>query len=157
MSKNNDVSRILVTGAAVAPAGVGTDLDALATGQIGVYDSDTNLAIDVAGAANAREYFLAVKLASGSIATSSGQKIQRNQISEYSFRPHTASQPMILQLSNYTANCDTDYAFRLEFRNQESYRRIGYNQFTKTYTVRTNCCDDCDTCPTGDSNEISLL
>lgn len=161
MSTNNDVFNVLVTTGDQAVAAKDSTLDSLAVGQIGVFDRATNLAID--GTVLVKDFFIAVGLdtdgdtVKDDIATSAGQMIQRRNIKEYTFRPHTAAQPMIFELTGFEPNCDTDYALRLEFRNMEIYKRQGYNQFSKAYTVRTSCCEDCDTCPSGDCQELGNL
>lgn len=161
MSRNNDVFQVLVTTGNLAPLAAGSTIDALAPGQIGVFDEETKLSID--GTSLVRNFFVAVGIdrdgdtITDDISKSAGQLIQRTNMRFYSFRPHTAAQPMVAELVNYKADCDTDYAFKLEFRNQEIYRRQGYAQFSKTYAIRTSCCDNCADCPSGDANEITLL
>jgi len=161
MSRNNDVFKVLVTKGDSAVLGAGATIDTLAPGQIGVFDEETKLSID--GTTVVRHFFIAVGVdrdgdtVVDDINKSSGQLIQRANMRFYSFRPHTAAQPMIAELVNYVADCDTDYAFKLEFRNQEIYRIQGFNQFSKTYTFRTSCCEDCADCPSGDANEITTL
>ena len=161
MSRNNDVFQILVTKGNEPVLPADSKLEDLKPGQIGVFNSNTNLSID--GSSPVKEFFLAVGVdrdgdgVTEAINTSAGQVIQTRNVRFYDFRPHTAPKPMILELSDYKANCDTDYAVRLEFRNQEIYRRQGYNQFTHTYAVRTACCEDCADCPSGDMNEITKL
>ena len=162
MSRNNDVFQVLVTSGNQAVLPAGQDIGTLAVGQIGVFDNETGLSID--GTNLNRNFFLAVGVdrdgdtLMDDINKSAGQYIQRINMRFYSFRPHTAAQPMIAELTGFKAECDTDYALKLEFRNQEIYRRQGYNQFSKTYAVRTGCCDDCSNdCPTGSCQELGVL
>jgi len=162
MARNNDVFKVLVTknNQAVLPAG--SKITALSPGQIGVFDANTNLSITTG--TGVRNFYLAVGLdlngdgITDEVAKSSGSIVQKNNIKFYSFRPHTASRPMKVVLKDYTANCETEYGIKLELRNQEIYRSQGYNQFTKTYSIVTGCCDGCaPTCPSGDANEITRL
>lgn len=159
MSRNNDVFQVLVTKGDQAVLAAGDKLDDLSPGQVGVFDTNTNLAID--GTTPTKEFFLAVGVdrdedgVSEDINTSAGQTIQTRNMRFYSFRPHTAPRPMIAELTGIKAMCDTDYAVKLEFRNQEIYRRQGYNQFTHTYSVRTACCEDCEACNSGDCIELA--
>ena len=161
MSINNDVFSVLVTKGDQALPAVGTELSALLPDQIGAFDANTNLAID--GSVPVREFFLAVGLdrdADGAIDDvnkSAGQLIQKRNISFLDYKPHTAGQPQIMELTGYKASCDSDYALKLEFRNQEIYRLQGTNQFTHTYAIKTACCDACETCGTGNCNEITKL
>lgn len=161
MSTNNHVFQIIPTKGNLAPLTAGSTLDDLAIGQIGVFDDKTGLAID--GTSKVNDIFLAVGVDSDgdtvkdSIVTSAGQKIQLVNTRAYTFRAHTAAAPMIFELSDYKARCETDYALKIEFRNQEIYRGQGYNQFTHTYSVRTACCDSCESCEIEDCNELGKL
>lgn len=160
MSRNNDVFQVLVTKDNQALAVAGTSVADLSPGQIGVFDFNSNLAVD--GTAQVRNFYLAVGLdtdgdgVTDDIAKSAGSHIQNRNIRYYSFKPHSAGQPLQVALTGYTADCETEYGIKLELRNQEIYRTQGYNQFTKTYSIVTSCCDGCDpTCPSGDANEIT--
>lgn len=160
MSRNNDVFQVLVTSGNQAVLAAGNGVADLAPGQIGVFDFNTNVSIDATS--TPRNFFLAVGLdtdgdaATDDISKSAGSHIQARNLVAYSYRPHTAGQPMKVVLSDYTADCETEYGIKLELRNQEIYRSQGYNQFTKTYSIVTSCCNGCEpTCPSGDANEIT--
>lgn len=162
MAKNNDVFQVLVTKGNSSVLGAGNKVTDLAVGQIGAFDANTNLS--VSSLSGVRDFYLAVGLdtTGGStlndIAKSAGSLIQAKNIKYYSYRPHTASRPMKVVLSDYTANCATEYGLKLELRNQEIYRSQGYNQFMKTFSIVTACCEGCTpTCPSGDANEITKL
>lgn len=158
MSQNNDVFSVLVTSGNQAVLPAGQSISDLSPNQVGFFDANTNVSI----AGPAREFFIAVGIDStgdgtvDSIMDSAGQKIQKDQIGDLSFRGHTASRPMIVNVADYKADCDTDYTIRVEFRNMQIYRTQGYNQFTKAYSIRTACCEDCASCPSGDGNEITI-
>ena len=162
MARNNDVFQVLVTSGNQAPLAAGNRLGDLAPGQIGVFDFDTNVSLDVATAPGKRNYYLAVGIdtdgdtVTDEVMKSAGSHVQKKNVQFYSFRSYTPGQPMIVTLKDYTADCETEYGIKLEFRNQEIYRSQGYNQFTKAYTMVTSCCDGCTpTCPSGDANEIT--
>lgn len=162
MARNNDVFQVLVTKGNQQVLAYGNKVTALAPGQIGVFDANTNLSID--GSINIKNFYLAVGLdlngdgVTDEVAKSTGSHIQKKNIQFYSFRPHTASRPMKVVLKDFTADCETEYGIKLELRNQEIYRSQGYNQFTKTYSIVTGCCDGCEPiCPSGDANEITKL
>lgn len=160
MARQNDVNSVLVTSGNQAVLGPGLTLDSLALGQIGVFDGQTNLSIDAS--ANPREVFLAVGVdpsLTGSVSDiyqSAGRVIQPHNTEAYTFRSYSPGQNKVVTVSDYNADCDTDYAISIEFRNQEIYRTQGYNQFTKTYAVRTSCCTACDSCPSGDANDLTI-
>jgi len=160
MSRNNDVREILVASGNAALIAKNNAVSALAVGQLGVFDANTMLSVD-ATSTSPREFFIAVGLdrdgdaTQDDIKTSAGQYIQRSGVVSYMFREHSAAQPMILEVQDYLAECDTSYAIKLEFRNQQVYRTQGFNQFTKTYAIQTDCCDSCETCYSADANEIT--
>lgn len=162
MARNNDVFQVLVTKGNQQVLATGNKVTALAPGQIGVFDANTNLSIQ--SGTYTKNFYLAVGLdlngdgVTDEVAKSTGSHIQKKNVKFYSFRPHTASRPMKVVLKNFTADCETEYGIKLELRNQEIYRSQGYNQFTKTYSIVTGCCDGCEpTCPSGDANEITKL
>lgn len=160
MSVQNDVCKVLVTTGNQAILPVANSVTDLAPGQIGVFDANTNVSID--GSDANRNFYLAVGLdldgdtVTDDIMKSSGSHIQNKNIKFYSFRPHTPGNPMIAKVGDYLADCETEYAVKFEFRNQEIYANQGFNQFTKTFNMVTGCCTKCDTgCNTADPNEIT--
>lgn len=159
MNTNNDVFQVLVTSDDQSSIGAGAVVGDLSPGQIGIFEAYSSEAIV---APPAKNIFIAVGLdKDGDTITdamnfSAGEHIQINRIKGYTFRPHTAAQPMIFELDGYQASCDTEYALKMEFRNQEIYRIQGHNQFQKTYVITTDCCEECIACPSGDSNEITV-
>ena len=161
MSRNNDVFHLLVTKGNQAVLAKDKKVTELLPGQIGVFNYDTNLSFDATVAAAPRNFYLAVGIdagngTTGDIMKSAGSHVQGKNIAFYSFRPYTPGRPMKVLLKDYVANCETEYGVKLELRNQEIYRTQGYNQFTKTYMMKTSCCDGCEpTCPSGDANEIT--
>ena len=161
MSRNNDVFHLLVTKGNQAVLAKDKKVTDLLPGQIGVFNYDTNLSFDATVAAAPRNFYLAVGIdagngTTGDIMKSAGSHVQGKNIAFYSFRPYTPGRPMKVLLKDYVANCETEYGVKLELRNQEIYRTQGYNQFTKTYTMKTSCCNGCvPTCPSGDANEIT--
>jgi hypothetical protein len=161
MSRNNDVFHLLVTKGNQAVLAKDKKVTELLPGQIGIFNYDTNLSFDATVATAPRNFYLAVGIdagngTTGDIMKSAGSHVQGKNIAFYSFRPYTPGRPMKVLLKDYVADCETEYGVKLELRNQEIYRTQGYNQFTKTYTMKTSCCDECEpTCPSGDANEIT--
>ena len=164
MSRNNDVFQVLVTKGNSPVLNPSLTLDNLAVGQIGVFDSNTNKSVD--GSSPVKKFFLAVGVdtdGDGTVDTintsagSVGGTIDSNLVEGYSFRPHTAPRPQIIEVSDFKAGCDTEYAIKIEFRNQRNYRLQGYVPFSHTYVVKTSCCDGCEDCPSGDCNELVKL
>ena len=162
MARDNDVFQVLVTKGNNAVLGKGKKVEELLDGQIGVFDADTNLSID--GTSPIKKFFVAVgvdKDGDGvidSLNQSAGELIQTKNIGAYSYRPHTPGKPMIVEVTNFKAKCDTEYVIKLNFRNQRIYRLQGFNQFVHTYSIKSACCDGCETgCDSGDCNELVKL
>ena len=160
MSRDNDVFQVLVTKGNQAILPAGQTVDTLADGQIGIFDIKDNLSVDGTGDLPV-EFYLAVGVHEGgaltSINQSAGEWIQRKHINAYTYRPHTAGRPMIVKVSGFKADCDTDYALKVEFRNQQIYRSQGFVPFSHVYNIKTSCCEGCEDCPSGDANEITKL
>lgn len=161
-NRNNDVFQVLPTKGNQALATSGSTVDALLPGQLGVFDANTGLAFGASVPAGTKAITLAVGVGSGSvlsdIRTSAGQFIQTKGITDLTFKPHTAGQPMKVTVGSFKAECDTEYGVRVEFRNAKINRIQGFNQFSKAYMVTTPCCDDCATgCGSLDANVLTQL
>lgn len=138
---NNDVFQVLVADSDSSLLAAGNMLTAgLTEGQFGVFNAD-NQSISASAGQNAREIYFAIGRGN-KIDKSAGQGIQTNRITGYTLRNYTPSQPLIFEVSGISGKCETDYAVKLEFRNNEIYRRQGYNQFTQTYSFRTPACSN---------------
>ena len=161
-NRNNDVFQVLPTRGNQALAANGSTVENLLPGQLGVFDANTGLAYATSVPAGTRGITLAVGIGTGSvlsdIRTSAGQFIQTKGITDLTFKPHTAGQPMVVTVGNFKAECDTEYGVRIEFRNSKINRIQGYNQFSKAYMVTTPCCDDCaEGCGSLDANKLTQL
>ena len=161
-NRNNDVFQVLPTKGNQALATSGSTVDALLPGQLGVFDANTGLAFGASVPAGTKAITLAVGVGSGSvlsdIRTSAGQFIQTKGITDLTFKPHTAGQPMKVTVGSFKAECDTEYGVRVEFRNAKINRIQGFNQFSKAYMVTTPCCDDCaGGCGSLDANVLTQL
>lgn len=143
MSRNNDVFSVLVAETTLTTAG--QSVSQLAPKQIGVFNADTNLSL-AANSAAPKGFYLAVGVADksnpailGDVVTSAGQLIQKENVKFYQAQKYSAGLPEIVEITNFTAKSDSEYAIKFEFRNQRIYNQQGYNQFSKTYVVKTSC------------------
>lgn len=160
MSRNNDVFKVLVSKGNQALLAAGSKPTALAVGQIGFFDKNSGLSIT--SAANVRDFYIGVGLdidgdtVLDNVAKSSGSHIQNRNIRYASVRPYNPGKPQIVKLAGYLAEAETEYAVKLELRNQEIYRTQGYNQFTTTYATKTPPASLCNTlCPSADANLVT--
>ena len=141
MSTNNKVFQVLVTKGNKALAAAGTKVDALQDGQLGIFDANTNLAVDTS--APVKDFYIAIGVDTNgdgtidNINTSAGQNIQKKYITAYTSKAYTAPKPMVIDIKGLKASPDTEYGVKLEFRNMQVYMRQGYNAFAKTFLVKT--------------------
>lgn len=164
MATTNPVFQVLVTTGDQAPLAAGNKVDNLAVGQIGVFNYHTGLSLGAASiVGDTREIFLAVGIDPDGVGSlqdinrSAGQVIQVRNAKSFTAKAYVAALPKIIDITDFKAKCETDYALKIEFRNQQIYRMHGYNQFAKTFNYFTGCCaDNCDTCVDGDCNDLAL-
>jgi len=159
MDNNNHILSVLVPDASKTVLAAGNPIESLTPNQIGVFDANTHLSLD--GTEKVREFFLAVgKDSTGNgtidkIHKSSGQNIQLNGIDAYTFKPHTAGEPQITNITDLEAMCGKEYAIKLTFENSEILNAQHTIPFTKTYTGVSSCCSDCEPCAVG--NSVALV
>ena len=163
MSRNNDVYQILVAKGNTAVIAAGSNVTALAPGQLGVFNADTNLSID-GTTAGVRAFYMGLGVdrdgdgATDDVVKSRGSKITKELVKYFTYRPHTPGRSMKVLLKDYTADCDTEYGVKLNLSSQVILRTQGTIPFTKSYFIKTSCCDGCEpTCPSGDANEITRM
>jgi hypothetical protein len=143
MNRNNDVFQVLVTKGNAALATAGTNLEALAVGQIGAFDAITHLAVGAATNPMPRDIYFAVGLnrsGAGAGATledfrlSAGQSIARKAVTDYTFNPHGAGRPMVVEIPAMASTVPgKEYGIKIEQRNSQVGRILGFNQFSNTY------------------------
>lgn len=159
MARNNDVFQVLVARSILSAPNAA--LDTLVPNQIGIFDAETNLSINPA--APPKKFYIAVGVGNAAgqligVNKSSGQHIQHENIKFYNAKRYTPGAPEILEITGFTPKCNTDFAIKIEFRNQKVYNQQGYNQFSKTFVVRTPCCgNECDICAPQDPNILVNL
>lgn len=167
MSTTNPVYQVLVTSGNQAPLAAGTIAN-LAVGQIGVFNYHTGEVITPTSDIGAvQDFFIAVGVnRSGTTALedinkSAGQYIQSRNVNAYMLRRYGAPLPKIVDITDFTAKCDTEYGLKIEFRNQNIYSQNGYNMFAKTWQAVSGCCEgncvDCETTASGTDVATKLI
>lgn len=140
--KNNPVFQVLVVSAnAHCPAGY--RLDQLTVGQLGLFNAETNLAIDVVGSLPAKYYF-AVGLPNsagtlGDIRKSAGEYITKALVnSAYSQNPAAAAaQTILLDMQGFVPAASKDYVIRLTFMSANTMGMQGFNHPVKSFVIST--------------------
>lgn len=162
MATTNPVFQVLATSGDQAILAAGSRPDALAVGQLGIFNYHTGLSIDGTVPANAKDIVIMVGIDPDGVGSlqdirkSAGQMIQVRNAKSLTVKGYLAEIQKVVEVTGFKAKCDTDYALKLEFRNHQIYGLQGTNQFAKTFAYRTSCCTDtCDTCPTGDTVELA--
>ena len=162
MAKNNDVFSIIpVPLDDTNILGVGQEVADLTAGQLGVFDYDTGLSINAAGAAAVKNFFIALALdttGDGSvdeIVKSAGTHIQKKNVADTNLKCYTAGVEQVIDVVNFTADCDKQYGLKIEINDDEKYMNYGFNQLTKTFIVKTSCCEGCESCGTGNCAELA--
>lgn len=140
--KNNPVFQVLVTsnGALLA---AGAALETLAVGQLGVFDAQTNLSVDVAMNVPERFYF-AVGIPNsqgtlGDIRKSTGEYIRQSKVNSVLAKSPVAAQPQIhsFDLAGFVPAASKDYVFRFTFMSASTMYMQGFNHPVKSFTVST--------------------
>ena len=147
--KNNPIFQVLVvSNTGICTTGYG--LDQLAVGQLGLFNADTNLAIDPNGAFPDKVYW-AVGIANaagtlGDIRKSAGEYIKKGKINTaFSQASVTeAAQVTTIDFTGFVPVKDKDYSFRFNFMNNDSMYMHGFDHPTKPFVVST----DPNTAPT---------
>ena len=152
MNTTGKVFSLLVGTANVVLLAKDRKVEDLVEGQIGVFNSDTNLSIDATVLSSTRpaNIFFAVNN-KGVISFSAGQDIQTPLVIGLTGASAKEGVEHIVDITDYAVECETDYAIKVEFRSGLIYQRQGYVPYTKTYAARTGCCDNClsEDCNTG--------
>lgn len=161
MPTSNPVFNVLVTKGNLALLPAGQRPDTLAPGQLGVFSYATGLSLSAASnVADASEFYIAVGLGGSTledIKVNAGDVIQRQNVKAFSAKCATDDLPKIMDVTGIKADCDTDFALKIELRNNQIYLNHGYNAVTKTFNFRTSCCvEDCVDCEDGNCNELAV-
>lgn len=162
MSANNPVFNVLIPTGDQGVLAAGNRPSALAVGQIGVFSYETGLSVSAATVVNERAVYLAVGLdtdgdtVQDDIRQSAGTHISRKGVTDYNLRCYNPAQNHIVDVTNIsTVNCEEPYSLKVEFRgNSNQYMNYGFNQFTKTFSVKSACCGPGCDCPSGDCNDL---
>ena len=165
MAKNNDVFSIIPISGATAKCIVDVTKSPgdLLAGEVGVFDYKTGKAMNAAAAALASEFFVAAAVdttgdgVADEILTSAGTKVTAKGIQSYELKCYTPTVEQVIDVHSYTADCDTSYGLKIEFNTDEKYMNYGYNQAAKSFMVKTECCEGCESCGTGNCAELTKL
>lgn len=158
MNTTGKVFNLLVAGEGTSLLGKDKTVDDLSEGQIGVFNANTNVSLDATNVGDVRDIYFAVKN-KDRVRFSAGQHIQTPLIIAMTQQVAMEGQNHVVDILDYNAECETDYAVKIEFRSGLINQRMGYTPYTKTYAVKTGCCDPCETddCISGNKYELTKL
>tara|TARA_R110002096_G_scaffold99981_3_gene221450 strand:- start:3436 stop:4869 length:1434 start_codon:yes stop_codon:yes gene_type:complete len=160
MARNNDVFTIIPLKDDTTLQAAGVAVGAMTANKVGIFDYDTGLSIAAAGVAAVRKFFIAMAVDTtgdglrDEIIKSAGTHIQKKNVMSYNTRCYTPGRTQILEVVNFTASCDTQYALKVDINNGEKHMNFGFSQLAKTFLVKTGCCSGCETCPSGDCPDL---
>lgn len=140
--KNNPVFQVLVASSdTILPAGGA--LETLAVGQLGCFNAETNLSVNI-GAALPDKFYFAVGIPNaqgtlGDIRKSSGEYIRKSKLNtayaQSAIAP--ASQVHTVALAGFVPAANKDYVFRLTFMSANTMYMQGFNHPVKSFVVST--------------------
>lgn len=164
MATTNPVFQVLVSKGNAALLAAGSRETDLAVGQIGIFNYHTGLSVDGTVLMDCRDVYIAVGIdrdgdtVLDDVIRSAGQMIQRFNVTGYNVKCYSPALPKIIDITDFKAQCETEYALKIEVRSQRGYALHGYNQIASTFQYVTSCCstEDCNTCPDGDCNELAI-
>lgn len=159
-NKNNDVFQMLVTSGNRPLAANGVKLVDLLPGQLGVFNSKTDLAVSAATFANSvMDFYLAVGIGADGVTEDvikTPGAFTKNEVSAVTGQCYVAPESQIWEITDFTVECDTDYCVKFSLSNKKLFSPFGYNSPYKTFVVKSNCCEGCEDCPTGDCNYVAI-
>lgn len=141
--KNNPVFQVLVVTQPTLIA-ADNDLDALAVGQLGIFDASTNKSV-AHDAALPNKFFFAVGLANqlgtlGDIRKSSGDYIPKALLERVDSQEYVAPENKVfsLDLTGYTPANETDYVLRFTLFSGQTMNLSGYTHPVKSFVITTD-------------------
>jgi hypothetical protein len=166
MAKENPIIQVLPTLGNQAPLAAGQSVSALANGQIGIFNFHTGLSVDGTNLNNARDIYLAVGVNSAlggtntatDIRKTAGQFFKPTAVNQLTIKGYMPEVEKVIEITGFSAACETDYAIKLLITNQRTYHLAGFNQFSKIFTYRTPVCplQTCDSCGGQAADPIAL-
>jgi len=138
----NPIFQVLVVGAGTSLNTAGNTIDQLTTGQLGVFNADTNLAFTNMAAIPERFYFgLGALDVAGNkdVKKSTGEAILKKYVKTVTSKNYDApvAQVSTVTMTGYTPTAETSYSLGIEFRSGATYQRDGYTLPRKTFVVDT--------------------
>lgn len=156
-NRNNVVFNVLPTSSNTAILAKDLTPEDLTPGKIGFFNAETGVSFDNTSSAVPSKIFIALGLPDGSFRMSAGQNIQKKGITGFQRKNYQAGSPMSVTVSGFKPKFDSEYGFRVEFRNSHIYRVQGHNQFSKAYVIKTPCQADCGGDECMDPNFLAKL
>jgi hypothetical protein len=144
MITTNPPFQVLVTKGNQALLAAGNRSDQLKPGQLGIFDYSTGLSITATTAKTTKRIFFAVgKSSIGSttviddVQKSTAEYVEVGAITSIVGKDYVAPVDMVITYTIGDVLPETDYGFKIELRNQETYSNYGYNTPYKYMSVRS--------------------
>lgn len=151
MGLDKEIYKIFVTTSDLK--GAGNNLSQLNEGEVGLFDSNTNLSIIDTGITNQGRYYFATKQ-DGKIIKSPNRWIEANSITSVAQKPYVAPQNKKVTISNFKVTCGKDYVINVLIENEMTKFLQGTNAQTVLMTAKAV---DCSTCGGNNCDEIDQI
>lgn len=132
--------------------------------QIGFFNAETLVSLDVTGANRLISSGVPVIIAMGYDSNGDGTvdsvikslPIDSTRITKISKQGYKCPLPQIKRFTWTSTDCDTEYCLKFNFNSVAIAEALGFNPLYKTFSVTTDCCDDaCETCGGGDCDLLA--
>lgn len=160
---NFPVYQVLVTKDTAPLITAGKNPMELTPGQLGIFNYDSGLSVDYADENTMRRVFLAVGRdntgngVTDEVVKSTGEYIEVKRIHHASIECPQECEEQILQIAPANIKGETFYTLKLSFFNDSLAMTHGFNIPSKTYVVKTGCCDTTEVCGCDDITICSKL
>ena len=138
----------------------------LADRELGVYDAETLVSLNVTGANRLTTESGPVIFAMGYDSTGDGTvdtvikslPIDPSRLVKVSKQGYACPKAPIKRFTWTTTDCETEYCLKFNVNSVQISEYLGFNSLYKTFSVTTDCCEDgCDTCGGGDCDALATL
>lgn len=160
---NESIYQILVTKDTAPVVDAGVNVTELNPGQLGIFNYETGLSIDVTKPSTMKRVFLAVGLdpeglgITTDVMKSAGEHLEVSKIHTIVAQCPSKGQNQILQVQFNNVKGDNEYALKVSFHNETLSKDYGFNFPSKTFTAKTKCCETVNVCSCDDNTVCNDL
>lgn len=122
-------------------------------GQLGIFNYDTKAAVDTTALGGVKSIFFARRNGDSLVQS---LKIDLKDVQTANKECYTAPAPEKWKLAWTRTDCNEEYMVKVAASSVEIMEALGYNFLEKTFTYKTDCCQDCDGgCGDGNCSKVA--